>query len=194
MAQAQSKEIKDSWIKLKQTLSEGYNNFLPNSVVLNPNLHSSSIKVYAVLGMLSMGNKTECYPSYRLLSFLTGYSCKTIYRCIKELETNLLIKVRRTLGEVSIYTLVAKFANNVKNAIKSKVEKAKEAIQDKKNKKNGSNKAFDRNEKPKKDNFNNYSQREYSDEYFQYIEAVHNKWTEPQTTQFNEVYQQALLL
>jgi DNA-binding transcriptional regulator GbsR (MarR family) len=175
--------------KLKETLKKGYINFLPNEILLDSRLHSSSVKVYCILSMVSFADKCSCHYSQRTLSEIVGLSIKTIGRCLKELTTYNYIKKQFRLGETCIYTLVHKFAQTITNKIKDKAAKAKEFIQNKKDKKNGSNKSFPKSEKPS--NFNNYPQREYD---FDSLEKQLLGWSQPETTQFNETYQQALLL
>jgi DNA-binding transcriptional MocR family regulator len=172
--------------KLKETLKQGYVNFLPNEILLDSRLHASSVKIFCILSAVSFADNFTSFYSQKTLAFLADFSVRTISRAIKELVSCGYIKKQFRLGETSIITLVHKFAQTVTNTIKDKVNKAKEKIKgNKDNNKKGNFKS------EKQSTFNNFEQRTYN---FDELEKKLLGWDQPKVDQFGVEYSQGLLL
>lgn len=180
--------IKPSWTKLKETLKNSYTSYLPNSVLLDENLHHSSKTVFAIINAMCFNKNNEmtdtCYPSQALIGYLAGgVSTKTVSRAVTELEKYGYIKITHNKGFTNTYRIVARFAQKVVNQIKNKAAEIQQTIKGKKN-----------NKQSKPSNWNLENQREYTDQEFDLLERQLLGWTEPSVNMFGEEYQQVCII
>lgn len=178
-------EVKSNWIKIKETLKKGFASHTPNSVAMNENLHQSSKTVFCIINSFCFSSKDKCKVSQALIAYLANLSIKSVSRAVKELQTQGHIKIQHSKGECCTYIVVEKFAQNIENEIRKRIDQAKEFINEKKNKKN---KNYKEQKQSNWSNLENQRNYDYDD-----LEKKLLGWNEPTVDRFGVEYQQMCL-
>lgn len=126
-------------------MSNGFTN-VNNDVMTSSKLSVGARTLYFILNSYCYNTKTECFPSQVTLSKVLGKSIRTVQRYLIELKENGLIAIKNRGYLTNIYTILSKVCIN------PAVKKVKEQVNTLKNKYS----------KKKKDNFNNFEQRQYN--------------------------------
>lgn len=158
-------------INLQETLQKGYQLVL-NSLIGDKKISNGAFRLLLLLQKYCFNNKYECFPSQKTLSEELGCTIRTIQNYIRQLVKagQLLVKRRGSIS--NLYTIISKKILTESLNATSKVKEI-EATAKKENAKNFA-KATN---KKKVDNFNNYEQRQYTDEQMSEMEKKLLGWT-----------------
>ena len=119
---------------------------IQNELIIDTKISDGAYRLYILLQSMCYGDKDTCYPSQEYLAEKLSKSVRTIQRYMDELVLNKLIKKKRRGSISNLITVVAK---SVKKNVDKVIGACKKAYGSCKNKK-------------KAGSFNNYDQREYS--------------------------------
>lgn len=132
--------------------------------LITTNISNGSYRLATLLLSMCYAEKDACYPSQKYLAKKLNRSVRTIQRYLKELYENNIIAKRRRGHLTNVYTVLVKKAKEVVNRVKEKVNKNKSIIQNK----------YQKSTKELK--FNDFTQREYTEEQYKYIEKKLLGW------------------
>ena len=136
---------------------------IQNKLITAP-ISNGAYRLGSYMLSICFGDKLECFPSQKTLAEALNRSVRTIQRYLKELYNNNIISKRRRGHLTNVYTVLVKKVKEVVNRVKEKVNKNKPIIQNKYQK------------ATKELKFNSFTQREYTEEQYKYIEKKLLGW------------------
>lgn len=148
--------------------SKGYTNIY-NEVLKK--IPSQYIKTYMAIAQHCYGDKTDCFPSQKVLSEIVGKSIRTIQRHIKYLVKLGVIKsLQRGFRLTNIYTVLDKvnqsaaaYANDMQKKVKELKEKCKKT-------KSNNSKTYKAKEKKELKFVLGCESRNYSEDFYKSLE------------------------
>lgn len=130
--------------------------------LITTNISNGSYRLATLLLSMCYAEKDACYPSQKYLAKKLNRSVRTIQRYLKELYENNIIAKRRRGHLTNVYTVLVKKAKEVVNRVKEKVNK---------------NKYVKKTNYAKKElRFNNFTQRNRSEEDWDNLEKKLLGW------------------
>lgn len=137
---------------------EGYMNgytIIQNKLITAP-ISNGAYRLGSYISSICYGDKLECFPSQKTLAEALNRSVRTIQRYLKELIDNNIIYKRRRGHLTNVYTVLVKKSKEIVNRIKEKVNKNKPSKKV--------------NYAKKELRFNNFTQRNRSEEEYKDLE------------------------